>query len=181
MIEEIIAWRSFYEVIATTAASLTGLVFVGLSLNIRTMAAANYSDLWAIATQTFGNYLFAFMLATMFLIPASEPAGIAVPSLIIGGIGVLLTFYRLVKTARNPNRLWGRAGLINFLFPLAAYAFLAYATIPMLNNDLSHLNLMVTVMMLLLVSSTVSAFDLLVGVHIEKKTSQANRPQSEEE
>lgn len=167
--QELIDWHPFFEVIATTAASLTGLVFVGLSLNIRTMAETNYVDLWAIATQTFGNYLFAFMLAAMFLIPATTPQGIAVPCLIIGSIGVVLTFHRMIRTMRSPNRLWGRAGIISFVFPLAAFAFLAHAAIPMLWGNLGNISSMVTVMMLLLVSSTLSAFDLLVGVHIEKK------------
>lgn len=60
-------WQTFYAVIAGAAATLTGLLFVGMSLNLRTILGTPAHR--ARARETFGGLLSLLVLSLLVLIP----------------------------------------------------------------------------------------------------------------
>jgi hypothetical protein len=63
-------WHDFYLMIGAAAATLMGLLFVSLSLNVDIIACQASAGLRVLAAQTFTSFLSAVMLAVLFLIPS---------------------------------------------------------------------------------------------------------------
>lgn len=66
------AWQTFYAAIAAASATLTGLLFVGMSLNLRTIL--KIPSYRARARETFGVLLSLLVLALFVLIPGQAPS-----------------------------------------------------------------------------------------------------------
>lgn len=64
------AWQTLYATLASSAAALIGLLFVGLSLHLRTIVAT--PEHTARARETFGGLLSLLVLSILLLIPGQE-------------------------------------------------------------------------------------------------------------
>jgi hypothetical protein len=93
-------WHDFYLLIGTAAATLVGLLFVGLSLNIDVITREANADLRVLAAQAFTNFLNVVMLAVLFLIPRQVPPGLGLPLLGISGYGL---YENHRKNGRDPH------------------------------------------------------------------------------
>ena len=74
------AWQSFYATVASSSATLAGLLFVSLSID------RDRFDDNAIRTarRTFGNLINVLVLALIFLIPQDTPLGLCVALFVFG-------------------------------------------------------------------------------------------------
>jgi hypothetical protein len=79
---------------AGASAALLGLLFVGVSINLGTIAAAERADLRTRAAQAFSNLVFVVMIALLMLVPDPEPTWIAIGRGAVAAIG-------LARVARN--------------------------------------------------------------------------------
>ncbi len=93
-------WHDFYLMIGTAAATLIGLLFVSLSLNVDVITREANADLRVLATQTFTSFI-VLMFAVLFLIPHQVPEGLGLPLLGVGGYGLYITLSRLLETRRK--------------------------------------------------------------------------------
>src|SRR5262249_23939388 len=90
-------WHDFYIMVGTAAATLVGLLFIGLTLNIDLIRRTDFADVQTLAVLTFNSFIYTVIIAMVYLIPQQDPAGLGLPLLAIGGFGlwnVLVQFYR---------------------------------------------------------------------------------------
>jgi hypothetical protein len=163
------AWHEFYAVIAGAAATLLGLVFVSVSLNAEAILGAGNKHSKRLAEQAFQNYLGAFVIALMALIPdiTDRDFGFSLLCLSLAwSVWVLVRAFQ--SAAAHPGGYSRLASLRRYLAPVAAFGLLAYAGHAMWtgNNDV-HGSVAMGVM-ILLISATVVAWDLLIKIAEEK-------------
>ncbi len=89
-------WSTFYAVSAGAAATLLGLLFVAIQINIGPLTADPASRWRALARATFYKYTFLLIFSVVMLFPASKPVGgvTGYAMLFIAAVGV----YRLLAT-----------------------------------------------------------------------------------
>ena len=110
-------WQTFYSVIAGAAATLTGLLFVGMSLNLRTILGMPAHR--ARARETFGGLLSLLVLALLVLIPGQSALALGC-ELAIGALALFVWSLRLQgqtlsRMAPGKRLRWGlRVSIINF-------------------------------------------------------------------
>jgi modulator of FtsH protease len=164
------SWHDFYVTMGTAAASLIGLLFVALSLNLDSVVGDSRDDLRAFAEQAFYSFTWVLLIAVFFLIPQQNLT-------FLGGIYVLLgvlASYRLLRRAptfwrgRRRDRL-GEAVFWRFALPAAAVLGLVAAGLGLLNGQPSALYWLVAVIIGLLMSAARSSWDLLVKVGEERR------------
>src|SRR5512136_3126671 len=78
------AWQVFYATVAAASATLTGLLFVSLSLNRDRLKGARAHITLGTARRTFGDFLYVLMIALVFIIPHQVPYSLAVALLALG-------------------------------------------------------------------------------------------------
>jgi hypothetical protein len=91
------SWQPFYTTIATASATLTGLLFVSLSLNRKRLDDAARMA----ARRTFGSLIDVLVLALIFLIPHGQPFGLGIALLAFGLVRVLATVVEAVQLAKR--------------------------------------------------------------------------------
>jgi modulator of FtsH protease len=159
-------WHDFYLMTGTAAATLVGLLFVSLSLNVEVITHEANADLRMLATQTFTSFLNVTMLAVIFLIPHQVPLGLGVPLLGISVYGLYETMGRLLKTRRARPRAWGRGGIARrFIIPIVSFVALFAIAVSVLLGQIGGLYWLVPVMILLIVAASLNAWDLLLRLH----------------
>ncbi len=160
------SWHDFYVMAGTAAATLLGLLFVSLSLNLEIISRTESKSLRALATRSFANFLYVLFFAITFLVPDQSPFGIGIPLLLMGTIGFLTNVLTLVAIPRDRVPLWGmtytfwRLGL-----PLVAFLLLITISLFALKGDTTMLYWMIAVIVLLLLNAAQNSWDLLMRVH----------------
>ncbi len=92
-------WQALYTTVAGSAAALNGLLFVGLSLNLRTIVKT--PEHTARARETFGGLLSLVVLSILLLIPGQE-RWVLGGELLVGGLMLALVGGRLnLQTLRS--------------------------------------------------------------------------------
>ena len=119
-------WNSFFLAVAGAAATLMGLLFVGVQFQMETLMA----DLrWqAVARSTFSMYVCLFVMPLVLVIPTLSNASRAIALLIVTAIGILRTVRTWLPVWRSRpqpqrERLW--QGFWLLLGPLAVYLSVA--------------------------------------------------------
>jgi VanZ family protein len=91
-LEDLPSWQLFYATVGTAAATLTGLLFVSLSLNRERLKGKSAEKTKGIARQTFGDFLYVLMISLVFIVPHQIPFSLTIALLVLGfsrGIGFL--------------------------------------------------------------------------------------------
>ena len=151
--------------IGAAAATLLGLLFVSLSLNVDVITRKESDDLRALAIHTFGNFMSVLVAAVIFLIPGQVPLGLCLPLIGIGVYGLYNATSHLRKMRRTPRRVW-RMGGISHLFGVPVFCFgtLTVVAAAVLLGWTGGLYWFVCVIILLIVAASRSAWDLLMGL-----------------
>jgi hypothetical protein len=123
-------WTSFFLGAAGAAATLMGLLFVGVQFQIETLM----SDLrWqAVARSTFSMYVCLFVIPLVMIIPTLDNTSRAIALLIVTAIGVVRTARTWLpvwrsRQQRQSERLW--QGFWLLVGPLAAFLSIALSAI----------------------------------------------------
>jgi len=164
------SWHDFYLMIGTAAATLMGLLFVSLSLNVDIITRQENDDLRILARQSFTNFLCIIMFSVIFLIPSQSTLGLGLPLLGIGGFGLYTTIYRYLNSRKNRPRSWGNRDItVRFILPVVCYATLLIIAILALMGMTGGLYWLVPVMILLIVNTSTNAWDLLLRLRDPSK------------
>ena len=83
-------WHVFYATIAASAATLVGLLFVSMGLNVGMFAGTDHIGLKKPAGQTLLNFLYAIVFSLIFLIPRQTPIWLGTPLMCIGIAGLII-------------------------------------------------------------------------------------------
>ncbi len=90
-LESLQSWQLFYATVGAASATLTGLLFVSLSLNRERLKGRNAEKTKGIARQTFGDFLYVLMISLVFIVPHLVPYSLTIALLVLGlsrGIGL---------------------------------------------------------------------------------------------
>jgi hypothetical protein len=84
----LLQWHDFFLATAGATAALLGLLFVGVSINLSAITAAERIDLRARAAQAFANLVFVLVVSLLMLVPNPEPTLLAAGLAATAGIGL---------------------------------------------------------------------------------------------
>jgi hypothetical protein len=168
-------WHDFYIMVGTAAATLVGLLFVSLSLNVDAIAHPVNADLRALAEQTFFTFLYILSFAIVFLIPNQDPLGLGLPLLFVGGFGLFSTVRHFLKTRSSHPRVWGSGNVARrFIMPLICFMAIILIAISVLMGKTGGLYWLIPVMIVFIVAASINAWDLLLRLrepNIDSKNS----------
>ena len=156
-------WESFYLAVATAAATLVGLLFVALSVNMRLLRGPDGAHHRDTALRTFGDFLFALMLSLVLLIPNQEPIGFAIALFVLGIFrGVSLVRQACRTRLATTNRPALSLVVRDYALPLLASVGLIVTAIRVLSGHFGAVILLVGVVSALLVTACQNAWSLLL-------------------
>jgi hypothetical protein len=160
--------RDFYILAGTAAATLVGLLFVGLSLHLRIVIAA--SEVRGLARVTLANFG-AVLFVSLFMVIIEDQSAAALQLIGSGMVSLIITTPVLVAAGRNQGRTLqmqgrDRARLV-LRFGLSSLSYLAIvgAGVLLLSSLISAFKVVLVVaIVVLLVVSLRNTWDLLVTV-----------------
>jgi hypothetical protein len=157
------SWQVFYATVGAASATLSGLLFVSLSLNRERLKDATSSGPLATARRSFANFLYVLMLSLAFLVPHPAPIGLAV-ALVVLGLSRAIGLVHEVARWRGQLGRSGRPGelLRDVALPVVASVGLVAVGIAVATGQTIALFGLVLVVAGLLVSATWNAWMLLV-------------------
>src|SRR5436190_23270431 len=109
------SWHDFYLTAGAAAATLVGLLFVGLSINLDAVTADEGSGLRLLAEQAFSNFLFVLLIALFVLIPNQDAISLTIELSVVGTLGVLRVARRWRSFGRRGDRFGDRLYLFRRL------------------------------------------------------------------
>jgi hypothetical protein len=169
--DALLGWHDFYVTAGAAAATLVGLLFVGLSLHIRVVVA--HRDVRSLARATLTDFFVVLLVALVILAPTTNESTTAIWLLAVGVTSLILVVRPALASFR-PGRtrtlaLW----VLITRFGLSALCFIGVAFVGVLfgggdfEGGLAGLLVLVIVLLVVAVRNT---WDLLVTV--------ADRPES---
>jgi len=160
-------WHVFYATIAASAATLVGLLFVSMALNVGMLAGTDNIGLKKLARQTLLNFLYAIVFSLIFLIPRQSPVGLGAPLICVGIGGLIRTIFNLRDLLSNiPQGVSSRTTLERAVMALVAFSVLILVSLRiLLRANADTLYWLVAPMILLLISASANTWSLLIGVH----------------
>jgi modulator of FtsH protease len=168
--QELQGWHEVYVTAGGGAAALAGLLFVGLSLHIRTVVS--HPDVRALARVTLSDFFVVLVLALFLLAPDQGPVTAGYEVLFIGLAGFTLMLRPVIGGLRDRRSrpLWLRVLLWRFgLSALANVALAAAGGTLLLSNDYADaFRALQVVVVVLLIVAVRNTWDLLVTVAEQK-------------
>ncbi len=169
--QAVMSWHDFYIMTGTASASLLGLLFVGLSLNLDIILRQENIRLSGLATQTFGNFVYVIFLSITMLIPGQNSLGVGIPLLIMGFYGTLTNGRALVRAVQKPNPAWGAAYVFwRFVGPVLAFLGLLVISYYAFQSNASALYGLIAIIVFLLLVATRNSWDLLVQARVQAQS-----------
>jgi hypothetical protein len=158
------SWHDFYAVTGEGAASLVGLLFVGLSLHLRLVL--EHADVRALARATFTNFITLLLVALFMVIPEDRSSGTGLELFLVGLVAFGLIGWSLMPGMRSPRRtITLRRLLLRFGSGALAVLVLAAGGVYLMAGDYKNgLSVPVYATMALFVVSLRNSWDLLVTV-----------------
>jgi hypothetical protein len=160
-------WQNFYVIIGTSAATLTGLMFVVITLTARVRDRRSNEALGAFATPTVVHFCIALLIAAIFSVPwqASWNAGLLLG---LTGLGGVIYDVIVVQRARRQAdyQLVMEDWLWYTIFPLVSYTALIVAAILLPGNPVPALFIIATATLLLLFTGIHNAWDTVTYVAV---------------
>jgi hypothetical protein len=159
------SWHDFYSITGMAAASLVGLLFVGLSLHLRIVVT--HADVKALARVTLASLGLTVVLALFMVIPeANDPSSTGWDVVGVGVFGCVLISRPLVAGIRSSHRALSFPHLmLRFGLTTVTFAGVITAGAVLVAGDYrAGLSWLVGVSIVLLVSALRNSWDLLVTV-----------------
>jgi hypothetical protein len=97
---ELVAWQSFFATLAAATATLAGLLFVALSLNLELLMRDEHQHAKRVATQTFAMFLYVLIVALLLLMPHGTRLELALEVAAVGVVGLAGALVLLLRTFR---------------------------------------------------------------------------------
>jgi hypothetical protein len=156
------AWSTFYAVIGAAAATLTGLLFVAMSMNAAAALGRGPHGSRRLAEQAFENYLAVLMVSLLALYPdmSLQVFGVVTLAVTAGWTGWVLV--RLYQAALQPSAHETRAAALRrHLSTLIGFGLLIYAAARMAQGASDVRDTFASATIVLLFSATEKAWGLL--------------------
>ena len=166
-------WQTFYVLVGSAAATLTGLMFVVITLSARVRDRGSSEALGAFATPTVVHFCAALLVAAILSAPwqALWNAGLLLGLCGLGGATYVVIVLRRARrqTDYQPvleDWLW------HMVLPLVSYTALVVAAIVLAGNPVPALFVIAAVTVLLLFIGIHNAWDDVIYIAIERSQSE---------
>lgn len=171
--DAILGWHDFFLATAGASAALLGLLFVGVSINLGTIAAAERVDLRARARPAFANLLYVLGISLVMLIPNPEAHGIGAGIAAIAGLGLVRIGRGVTVVVGNRDRLRDQLPTLRRMGRTAAGGFiLLYVAIACFANaDAKSTVLLMAAVLILLIEAADVSWEMLVLVSDDRERS----------
>jgi hypothetical protein len=149
--------------VAAASATLTGLLFVSLSLNLEKIKSPAGGQMLRTARRSFEDFLYVLMIALVFLVPHPVPIGLAIALFVLGtarGLGLVRYIVRSRKG--GPRRPPASEGVREYALPALACLGLVIVGEEILRGDIVSIFGLVIVIAALLTTASWNAWLLLV-------------------
>jgi len=168
-------WHDFYLTAGAAAATLVGLLFVGLSLHIRVVVS--HHDVRGLARITLTDFVVVLLIALLLLAPAGAVGSVNTMGtwlVLVALVSVALTLRTAIDgfRSRRAKAIGLRVLLARFGLSWTCYGGVALMGALMVLGDFGHaLSGLLAVVVLLLVVAVRNTWDLLVTVadHSERR------------
>jgi hypothetical protein len=159
--QQIDGWHDFYLLVGTASATLVGLLFLALTLNVEILRRDELGILRTLAARSFICFINLLIISGVLLIPQQSPRGVGIPLICIGGITIVRILQSIARSRRagqheNIGESLRHTGLI--LFGMAALVALG---ISIWAGWTGALDWMTGAVLTLLAAASQSAWDLL--------------------
>jgi len=159
------SWHDFYLTAGAAAATLVGLLFVGLSLHISVVVS--HHDVRSLARVTLTDFFTVLLVALVILAPIADAGTLATWLIAIGATSLLLVLRPAVQTFRSRRQRALGLWVLITRFGLSALCFVGVGAIGVVFGrrqfDLALGTLLILVIVLL-VAAVRNTWDLLVTV-----------------
>jgi hypothetical protein len=163
--QSLLDWQLFFTSVATASATLTGLLFVALSLNRQRLKGDKAHPTLSIARNTFSDFLYILMISLVFLVPHPIPLSLTVALLVLGvtsAAGIISREVREYRTSSN-LRLDARLLLRTIGLPAIASLGLIIVAVEIALGNFDAVFGLVGVISALLITACWNAWILLVS------------------
>jgi hypothetical protein len=166
------AWESFYVIVGSSGAALTGLQFVVIALVAETNNAGGPREIAAFGTPTVVHFCAVLLLAAIMSAPWST---LISPAIALGICGVFGIFYSTIVTVRA-RRQTGYAPVLedwiwHIILPYASYGALLLAAAGIHSYTVFSLFVIGAVSLLLLFIGIHNAWDTVTYVATKPRVS----------
>ena len=160
----LLGWHDFYSITGMAAASLVGLLFVGLSIHLRLVVSR--PDVQALARVTLTSFGLVLFVSIFMVIPETDSSATGWQLVSSGAVACLLIARSVVAGMRGRERVLGlRRLILRFGFTLLSFAGVIATGGVLLAGDYRRgLGWLVGVAVVILVTSLRNVWDLLVTV-----------------
>ena len=170
----LIAWESFYVIVGSSGAALTGLQFVVIALIAEAKTRTTARQIDAFGTPTIVHFCAVLLVSAILSAPWQ---GLSRVSLALGACGLAGVVYGLIIVTRARSQIGYRPVLEDWLWhavlPLIAYALLLIAAVTLRSYPRQVLFLVSTSALMLLFIGIHNAWDtvtyIAVGLHTPKE------------
>jgi len=159
------SWRDFYVTAGAAAATLVGLLFVGLSLHIRVVVS--HADVRSLARITLADFFVILLVALVILAPMGTAGVTAVWLIAVAALSAALVVRPAAEGFRRSHTRTIGLRVLLWRFGLSTFCYLGVGSMGVLfglgdvNDALRGL---LVVVVLLLVVAVRNSWDLLVTV-----------------
>ena len=157
-------WESFYVIIGSSAAALTGLQFVVVALSADTEGLSTGSDVFA--TPTVVHFCATLLIAAILCVPRQTPASLAAEGL-AGIVYAMIVMLRFGKEMHYKpvleDRIW------HIVLPSIAYTALFASGISAYRHEVAALYVVAATALLLLLIGIHNAWDAAVYIAMRKQ------------
>lgn len=161
-------WESFYVIIGSSAAALTGLQFVVIALSAEGEGLSSTAD--AFATPTVVHFCSVLLIASILCVPRQTPASLAACLAAEGLAGLLYAMIIMLRFGREmqyvpvlEDRIW------HVVLPFAAYAALFVSGISAYRYEVAALYVVAIAALLLLLIGIHNAWDAALYIAMTKR------------
>jgi hypothetical protein len=160
--EQVRDWQPFYSTVALAAATLSGLLFVSLSLRLDVIDLERPRTL-RLARGSFGDFLYVLMLGLIFLVPHQAPVGLAVALFVLGGTRAAGLLRAMLPGGHAARGAAGRQPMREVALPAIASVGLLIVGAAVLAGQMVAAYGLVLVVAALLGTASWNAWLILVG------------------
>jgi hypothetical protein len=163
-------WFDFYAVIGAAAATLTGLLFVAMSMNATAALSKGPHGSRRLAEQAFENYLAVLMVSLLALFPDMTLLTFGRITLLVTATWTVWVLVRLYQAAAEPSAHETRAlALRRHLSTMIGFGLLIYAAARMAWDGTDTRDTLAAANIVLLFSATEKAWGLLNRIAAAKQ------------
>jgi hypothetical protein len=163
-------WENFYVIVGSSAAALTGLMFVVITLNAE--ANASYDDaIGAFSTPTVLHFCFVLLIAAIVSVPRHTQTSLAVCLGITGVTGLAYTILAIARIRHQKEYAPVMEDWIwHVILPLLAYAVICVAVFGFWRHSGIMLYMVAASVLLILYIGIHNAWDAAMFLTVERRS-----------